>query len=230
MASNYPELDELNEAFLKVLRADAQPLSNSALLWHELIDINKKVDPPKVRSRGDAFLLYLNGHATLKEVPGQQFPKEKLPHRVCTNVMAQHSAAPEGPRFIAFRYDRSPEGLWFGGCRIETVQQYAAQVKGRAAIDEKLTEALRKHFAEGIESVGITYGLKRWTHPGPQLRIEREELTWSDLDSAAKQAWDEAVAYLEKCGMQHLYSAELKLEKPTSRLREGSNAQFRYSV
>jgi hypothetical protein len=229
MSQQYSELDELNGAFMGALRADPKPQSNAALLWHEAIDVDRKVSPPRVRSRGDAFLLYLRDHASLDQVPGQNFAPNKLPHVVCTRLMTEHAPLPDGPRFIAFRYDRGPEGLWSGGCRIETQKQYQDLVAGRKPYDDKLTEALRGRFAPGVVSIGLTYGLRRWEQPGPQLRVDTGELAWSEPDGEVKAAWDEWVAYLKNQGMRHLYSAELRLDKPKARLRE-DNIKLRYSV
>lgn len=230
MPQTYPELDELNEAFLKMLRADPQPLSNTALLWHELLQVYPDSSSVKVRSRGDDCLLYMNGHASLKEVPGRNFADGKRPNGVCKQLMTDHRSSEDCPHFITFRYDRSPEGMWSGGYRIETQKQYLAMVEGRKAVDEKLTKALQQHFVEGVERVTVIYGLRRWTEPGPMLGIERETLDFTPVEGELKQAWEEAMAYLKSVGMQHLYYAELELEKPKAKLREGQNIRFQYSV
>lgn len=230
MASNHPELDELNDAFLRMLRADPKPQSNAALLWHELLQVYPESSAVRVRSRGDACLLYVQGHVSLDEVPGRNFGDGKRPMEVCERVMARLADSPECPHFIAFRYDRSPEGLWSGEGRIETQQQYQELVAGQKPYADKLTEALRGRFAPGVVSVGLTYGLRRWEQPGPQLRVDTGELAWSEPDGEVKAAWDELVAYLKSQGIRHLYSAELRLDKPKARLRAGDNIKLRYSV
>src|SRR4051812_546378 len=93
MAQSYPEFDELSAAFLKMLRADPTPLSSSALLWHELLQVYPETSAVRVRSRGDACLLYLNGHVSLKEVPGRNFGDGKRPIEVCEQVLGQQAGS-----------------------------------------------------------------------------------------------------------------------------------------
>jgi hypothetical protein len=231
MVAKFPALNEIDEAFLRMLRADSQPLSDAALFWHELVSVAPG-PPAKARTRGDDFLSYVRQHATIKEVPGRSFSEDKLPHGVCSRLMNEHAASSECPRFIAFRYDRTGSG-WDGGCRIETRAQYREQVLSRKKVDAKLTEALREQFAPGVESVGILYGLRRWQEPGPKLRMDlgkEKPLEFRDVEGAVHEAWEGLVAHLKACGAIHLYYADIKLEKPSSTLREGDSIQLRYSV
>lgn len=231
MLETFPALDEINEAFLRMLRADSQPLSDAALFWHELISVAPG-PPAKARTRGDDALLYIRQHASLKEVPGRNFTEEKLPHGVCARLMNERAASPACPRFIAFRYDRAGGG-WDGGCRIETKAQYREQVLSRKTVDAKLTEALREQFAPGVESIGILYGLRRWEEPGPKLRVDlgkEKPLEFRELEGVVHEAWEGLVAHLKVSGAKHLYYADIKLEKPSSTLREGDTIQLRYSV
>lgn len=225
----YPELDEINTEFLRALRADPEPATNSALFWHEGLEFDRNPDAPRVRSRGDAFLMYLDVHASRKEVPGQKFATEKLPMNMCAAVMTRHAPSPSGPRLINFRYDRT-DGWWDGGCSIETQQQYLELVEGRKALDERLTEALRKHFGPGTVGVKLEYGLRRWNHPGPMLGLDRGNARdFVEMDSEVAKVWQELVDYVKSCGVRHIYQATFSLEKPKSRLREGQNAWMRYS-
>ena len=227
----YPELDEMNEEFLRALHADPAPITDSALLWHEALASNLKVDPPQVRSRGDAFLEYLRGHASIKEVPGQKFAQDKLPIRVCAALMTKQALSPAMPRMITFRYDRSAEGRWEGGYSIETREQYVALVKGRKELDERMAEALRGYFKPGVEAVELEYGLRRWEHPGPKLGLDKGQIIdFVDVEGELAKTWAELVGYLSSQGVNHIYYANFKLEKPKSRLREGVNATIRYSL
>ncbi len=227
----YPELDEIDEEFLRALRADPEPATNSGLFWHEALDIDRNPEAPRVRSRGDAFLMYLRDHASVQQVPDQEFADDKLPMKVCAAVMTKHAPSPDGPRLINFRYDRSEDGEWGGGYSIETQQQYLNLIKGRKVLDERLTEALRRHFQPGVEQVELEYGLRRWKDPGPKLELDRgDAIDFLDMDDDLARLWQDYVEYLTSCGVKHIYQARFTLQKPKSRLREGHNAWMRYSL
>jgi hypothetical protein len=231
MANSYPELEAINREFLRALRADPKPMSNSALFWHEGLEFDRNPEAPRVRSRGDAFLLYLREHKGLDEVPGQQFAQDKLPMEVCAAVMTKYAPSPTGPRLITFRYDRSADGRWDGGCSIETQAQYVELVKGRKELDERMAEALRGYFNPGIEAVELLYGLRRWDKPGPKLGLDRGQVKdFVDVEGELAKTWVDLVDYLSRHGVKHIYNARFTLEKPKSRLRDGQNARILYSL
>jgi hypothetical protein len=141
------------------------------------------------------------------------------------------AADPEGPRVITFRYERGADGVWSGGYSIETHQQYEELVKARKALDAKLTEALRKHFAAGVETVSLTYGVRSWAEPGPKLVISKAgepRASFNDPDPELWSLWHELLELLKGRGFRHVYRADMTLDKPKARLREGDNLRVRY--
>jgi hypothetical protein len=230
MPSRYPELDEIDQEFSRALAADPEPLSNTALFWQEGLDFEPEI--PRVRTRGDYVLMYQNGHKTVGKVPGPSFETGKRPADVCCALMTKHAASPDGPRMIAFRYERAPDASWAGGYSIETQQQFEALVKARRPLDAKFTEALRKHFTPDVDGVTLRYGAPSWQDPGPQLVISKvgeQRATFNAPDSDLRRLWDELLDCLKGHRVRHLYSVTMSLDKPKSRLREGDNLQLLYS-
>lgn len=228
MTANYPELDELDAAFRAVLAADPAPLSTMAMLWHEAIAMERDPAAPAARTRGDAFLNYWTGTQRGKEVPGQQFATDKLPHKTCAALLGRHAASWDGPRSVTFRYDLEG-GAWTGGYAIETSNEYRALVRGRAELDARFAAALAAQWAPDVTALGLIFGPKV-CNGEPKLKLNRgRAVEFVTPDATTLGLWRELISYLHDHGHRHLYYASFALASKTATLSEGNSIQLHYS-
>ncbi len=128
----------------------------------------------------------------VRDVPGQDFTDEKLPFHICEALIKQGAASYEGPRSISFRYEQH-NGRWTGGYTVETSQQYRDLVIGRAAIDSRIVDALRKRWTDGVTRVGLLYGVHGWKEWGPKLKVSGVDAQLSDPTPDVLEPWNELV-------------------------------------
>lgn len=230
MSRTYPELDVLHAAFLRALHADPEPATSVADFSYEVLEANRDPASPSARSRGSAFLAYLDGHREVADVPGQEFAPDALPSRVCEALLSRHAASMDGPWALTFRYERGADGRWVGGYTIETSSEHEALVRGRREIDARMADVLRAQWSSGVTRLKLLYGAPSWKDPGPKMVVMRG--TSSEIiapEPAVLSVWQEFVEYLRSHGFHHLYYADFSLLKPNAKLKEGENVQLRYS-
>lgn len=219
---------EFDRTFVSALRADHAPLSPLALFWFEATAFKRVPENPSAISRGTAFLHYQKGGRKLKDVPGQDFPLDRLPTRVCQQLISEHAASWEGPRSLSFRYELTESG-WVGGGAWESSATYRDLVVSRVNLDERMAEALASLWVPGTLELHVQYGTTMKDDPGPLLRVKSSQGNEArSLPEHVMSVWSEYEPHGQKFGHQHLYSTQMTLKEPGGRLREGDNLYVRY--
>src|SRR5262245_4191602 len=82
--------EKLHAKFKRALSNDSAPATTVANCLYECREFNRDSQVPSARSRGTAFLVYLNGSSKVKDVPGQQFPEDQLLSSVCQALIGEN--------------------------------------------------------------------------------------------------------------------------------------------
>lgn len=223
------QLEVLHDEFLRALRADPAPLSDTAVFWYEGMRFNRDTASPNAACRGTAFLRYQRGAKAMQDVPGQQFATEVLPARVCTALISSQAADWDGPRSISFRYDRI-DGQWVGGFDVDSSAAYRDQVLSRRELDAELAQAMTEHWAEGVTAVKLVYGVASQEDPGPRVMVSRKGVRAPEFlppGPAVMASWQRFKDHIER-GRWRLYAVEARQEKSGAALAEGDTISARY--
>lgn len=221
-------IEEYHREFISALQSDEAPLSPLALFWYEIVSVIRDPAKPSAISRGTAFLHYQQGGKKLKEVPGQDFPVERLPARVCQRLLSEHAASWEGPRSLSFRYDRTENG-WAGGGAWESSASYRDQVLSRRELDARMAAILRALWTPETQGIFLNFGTTMTDDPGPRLRIKSSRGNeFVSLPDAVMEVWLEYERHVQRFGHHHLYSAFMTLDRPDGELSEGRTVTLRY--
>jgi cell wall assembly regulator SMI1 len=215
-------LDRLDAAFLERLKADKKPRADRAEYWVEGVGLGEKSGRPF--TRGNEELLYF---ATdfMGRVPGPELPLELRAPKVCEAILLDKPRSRTGLRSVTFTYERGKDRRWRGGYAVETRQQFADYMKGRAPYVRKIVEELRPLLAKGARRAALIFGNNPRKKRGPELRVIRPTdvyCTFHDVPDQLVARWNELIAYLEGQGIARLVEVEIEVEqaRPTARVAE----------
>jgi hypothetical protein len=229
LGPRYEPLDRLHGAILERLQADARPLGDHAVYWHEGLRLDGVGGPPW--TRGDDAPYYRRANVAVGLVPGPDFPKALKPFAVCDSLIMEERRSAEGPRSISFHYERANDGTWRGSYAVETQRQYLDFCEGRRPFVDKILRALKGMVGEEIDRAAIISDSLVRRKEGPELRVHSRsggDSTFHDVSGELLDRWNELIQYLQSQGISSLQDVLLEVKKPLPKARPVERVMILY--